>query len=269
MELVQTFFQGDGGASTLDGLTDVTAPSPSSGDFLKWNGSAWVNDAIDLSTDTTGSYVASLVAGTGISLSNNSGEGATPTISIDSSTVATLTGTQTLSNKTLSNPTILGAISLPQYIIFEGSVDDIYETVLSVVEPTADRLITLPNATGTLAIAGSIALGTDTTGDYVSSLVAGSGITITNNSGEGSTPTIALTNSSVTVNGTSISLGGSATITAAAGTLTGTTLNSTVVSSSLTSVGTLSSLTVTNNVTAAQYYGRARDTEIRFFMEVI
>jgi hypothetical protein len=49
-----------------------------------------------------------------------------------------------------------------------------------------------------------------------------------------------LANSSLTVNGTSISLGGSGTVTAAAGTLTGTTLNSTVVSSSLTSVGTIS-----------------------------
>lgn len=32
----------------LDGLTDVTVPSPSSGDFLKWNGTAWVNDAGEL-----------------------------------------------------------------------------------------------------------------------------------------------------------------------------------------------------------------------------
>jgi len=75
--------------------------------------------------------------------------------------------------------------------------------------------------------------------------------------------------SSITINGTSISLGNSDTITAAAATLTGTTLNSTVITSSLTSVGTLSNLTVTGNVTAGQYYGRARDTEIRFFMEVI
>jgi len=36
----------------------------------------------------------------------------------------------------------------------------------------------------------TITLGTNTTGDYVESLVAGTGITITNNSGEGSTPTI-------------------------------------------------------------------------------
>ena len=66
--------------NTLDDVGDVTISSAASGQFLKWNGSAWVNDAIDLGTDTTGDYVQSIVAGTGISLSNNSGEGATPTI---------------------------------------------------------------------------------------------------------------------------------------------------------------------------------------------
>ena len=73
--------------SSLDSLTDVTAPSPSSGDFLKWNGTAWVNDPINLSTDTVGDYTASLVAGTGITLSNNSGENATPTIAVNTSTI--------------------------------------------------------------------------------------------------------------------------------------------------------------------------------------
>jgi len=61
--------------------------------------------------------------------------------------------------------------------------------------------------------ANSVALGTDTTGDYVASLVAGTNITLTNNSGEGATPTIALTNNSITIAGQSTSLGG--TITAA------------------------------------------------------
>jgi len=41
---------GGGGSSTLSGLTDVTISSPSSGQVLKYNGSAWVND-----TDATGS----------------------------------------------------------------------------------------------------------------------------------------------------------------------------------------------------------------------
>ena len=37
-------------------------------------------------------------------------------------------------------------------IIFEGSTDDAYETTLTVTDPTADRTITLPNATGTLLV---------------------------------------------------------------------------------------------------------------------
>ena len=69
--------------AVLDGMSDVTAPTPSSGDYLKYNGSAWVNDPINLTTDTVGDYVASLVAGTGITLSNNSGEGATPTVAVN------------------------------------------------------------------------------------------------------------------------------------------------------------------------------------------
>jgi len=101
---------------------------------------------------------------------------------------------------------------------------------------------------GTLWVNDPINLGTDTTGSYVSSLVAGSGITLSNNSGEGATPTVALTSNSVTVNGTSITLGGSGTVTANASTLTGTSLNSSVVGSNLTSVGTLTSLTVSGNV---------------------
>lgn len=43
-------------------------------------------NAVQLGNDTTGSYVESLVAGTGITLSNNSGEGATPTIAVTSNT---------------------------------------------------------------------------------------------------------------------------------------------------------------------------------------
>ena len=45
--------------------------------------------------------------------------------------------------------------------------------------------------TATVA-ANSVALGTDTTGDYVDSLVAGTGVTLSNNSGESATPTIAI-----------------------------------------------------------------------------
>lgn len=39
---------GGGGATTLDGLTDVTITSPATGASLKYNGSQWVNGALDL-----------------------------------------------------------------------------------------------------------------------------------------------------------------------------------------------------------------------------
>ena len=68
-------------------LGDVAISSASNGDFLRWNGTAWINDAVNLSTDTVGSFVQSLVAGVGITLSNNSGEGATPTVAVDTTAI--------------------------------------------------------------------------------------------------------------------------------------------------------------------------------------
>jgi hypothetical protein len=70
------YFNGNLTGSNLNDLADVTITSAANGDFLRWNGTAWINDAVNLSTDTVGDYVGSLVAGTGVTLANNSGEGA-------------------------------------------------------------------------------------------------------------------------------------------------------------------------------------------------
>jgi len=70
---------------------------------------------------------------------------------ISDADVATLAGTETLTNKTLTSPVIDG-----NGIVFEGATADSFETTLQVVDPTADITITLPNATTTL-------VGTDTT----------------------------------------------------------------------------------------------------------
>lgn len=71
--------------STLDNIGDVTITSNASGHFLKWNGSAWVNDAIDLGTDTAGNYVSDITAGTGITVTHTPSEGSSPTVAISSS----------------------------------------------------------------------------------------------------------------------------------------------------------------------------------------
>ena len=41
-------------------------------------------------------------------------------------------------------------------LAFEGSTDNAFETTLAVTDPTADRTITLPDATGTVVLSGSI-----------------------------------------------------------------------------------------------------------------
>jgi hypothetical protein len=70
------------------------------------------------------------------------------------------------------------------------------------------------------------------------------GVKVDNTTISASSGIISLTNSSFTINGTTVSLGGTGTVTANAATLTGTTLASGVTASSLTSVGTLTGLTV-------------------------
>ena len=91
---------------------------------------------------------------------------------------------------TAASPTFTGTVGVASSIVFEGAIDDTSETTLTVTDPTADRTITLPDATGTVALLGTIALGTDTTGNYVSQVSQGTGITVSHTQGEGSTATI-------------------------------------------------------------------------------
>ena len=66
--------------------TDVTLSTPANGDFLRYNGSVWINDAVNLSTDTIGDYVSNVTAGTGITITSAGGEGSNPTIAVTTNT---------------------------------------------------------------------------------------------------------------------------------------------------------------------------------------
>ena len=125
----------------------------------------------------------------------------------------TLVGTdvaQTLTNKTLTSPVVSGLSLSDSSIVFEGAVADSYETTLTVGEPTADRTITLPDVTGTVVTTGDTGSVTNTmlAGSISNDKLAGS---ISNDKLAGSISNDKLANSSVTINGYSISLGGSAT----------------------------------------------------------
>jgi hypothetical protein len=80
---------------------------------------------------------------------------------------ATLAGTETLTNKTLTSPVINSATATGLYIsdsgiTFEGTTADDFEAVLNGGNPTADRTITLPDATGTVVTTGNLSSITST-----------------------------------------------------------------------------------------------------------
>ena len=103
------------------------------------------------------SETMTMAGGTGVDSSASSN---TVTFAIDS-TVATLTGSQTFTNKTFTSPTI-NALTFSSGqstsglnigstgIVFEGATADAHETTLTVVDPTADNTITIPDSSITL-----------------------------------------------------------------------------------------------------------------------
>jgi len=58
---------------------------------------------------------------------------------------------KTLTNKTITSPTVSGLYLSDSGITIEGSSANDHETVLTVANPTADRTITFPDASGTVA----------------------------------------------------------------------------------------------------------------------
>jgi hypothetical protein len=167
-------------------------------------------------------------------------------------TGAALTGT----SLTVSTGNITGGNLLLSGAILDSAQLDIQTTASNA------NIALAPNGTGIVTVSTQVSAVGNVTGGNIrtAGLVSATG-TVTgsqfNGSGAGLTsiPNSALSNSSVTVNGTAIALGGSGTVTANAATLTGTALNATVVSSSLTSVGTLVSLAVTGNITSGNVSG--------------
>ena len=172
--------------NTLDDISDVSTASAASGDFLKWNGSAWVNDPINLGSDTVGNYVNDITAGTGITVTHTPGEGSSPTVAIGqavgtSSSVTFAAVTAPLIGNVTGNADTATALATSRTIELTGDV-----TGSVSFNGSANASIT-----ATIA-ANSVALGTDTTGNYVADVVSGTGITISHTPGEGSSASVAL-----------------------------------------------------------------------------
>ncbi len=131
--------------------TDVTGTLPVANGGT---GATSLNNLITLGTHTTGNYVASLVAGTGIDLANNSGETATPTVSVDVSDfmtngldnrVLTATGTDAMNaeaNLTFNGST-LSVSSKIKVDEVEGNSNPTNTLLLNDDQTAASNMVTL------------------------------------------------------------------------------------------------------------------------------
>jgi hypothetical protein len=146
-------------------------------------------NSITLGTDTTGDYISSLVAGTGLNISNNSGESATPTISIGqdvgtsaSVTFAAISATASVASSSTTSAN-LGYIGLPQNskaanyeLVIGDQGKHIYVTSTSTITIPANSSVGFPigSVVTIIAAAGAtvtIAITSDTM------LLAGAGTT--------------------------------------------------------------------------------------------
>ena len=131
-----------------------------------------IDSDLSITVDSTGAIISNVISDTDITFKVNDGGTTTTVMTLDGSLahvgIGTLTPTTKLQvvgtvkatafegiisaggDSSFSNLTLLQNGT----IIFEGATDDDNETTLTVIDPTADRTISLPNVSGTVITTG-------------------------------------------------------------------------------------------------------------------
>ena len=137
----------------LDEIHDVSVQTRAANESLVYNGSLWVNSKIALGTNTTGDYVSSLVAGTGITITNNSGEGATPTVALSDvvTNVQTATYTLALSDKNKMIEMNVGSANI-LYVPTDASVNFPIGSTIDVLQTGTGKTQIAAVSSGTTTI---------------------------------------------------------------------------------------------------------------------
>lgn len=210
--------------------TNKGVASFSSSDFSVSSGAVSILN-VNLGTQTTGDYVESLVAGTGVTLTNNSGEGSTPTVAIGQD-VSTTSNVTFGAISTTGDVGVGGDLTVTGDLTVNGTVTTVNSTTVTVDDKNLEL--------------GSIASPTDTTAD-------GGGITL-----KGTTDKtfnwVDATDSWTSSEHLDLASGKGYYI-GTTSVLDSTTLGSGVVNSSLTSVGTISTGTWQGTIVDPTYGG--------------
>jgi hypothetical protein len=170
------------GSSQLDGVVDVNNTLTVDGSNISLDSTGTMN--INLDTNSSSNTVISIQ-------SSNVGTGAgNISIVADSTTVTsnvTITGNLSVTGTTTTNNVEL--IETSNGIVFEGTTANDFETTLKAIDPTADRLIQLPDIDGTVVTTGDTGTVTNTmlANSTISGIALGNNLnSVTfNNSGTG------------------------------------------------------------------------------------
>ena len=131
------------GAGKIE-LRDTNSMIQESSGILLWNNAA-------------GRTVRMATSGTErmrVATDGNVGIGTTsPSSTLDVNGNVTISGNLTVQGTTTTVDST--TVQIQNAFVFEGATADDFETTLTVVDPTTDRTITLPNATGTVALTNS------------------------------------------------------------------------------------------------------------------